>query len=80
MQTYFKRKALDDALENDDAAALHAECLRLRQYLWDCYAAAGSDTDGNLNPDAVVSNLGEMAVRAVQELHTDYFEAIGHNR
>lgn len=51
----------------------------LRQALWDCYALAGSDTDGMTTPlseNAIQPDVQTLARRAVQELRDDYDEAL----
>lgn len=60
-----------------DIDALRAECIKLRQALWDCYALAGADTDGDETPDSLVSpSVPKLAKDAVQALHADYIDAI----
>ena len=50
----------------------HEDIRALRQALWDCYAASGADTDGDLTPEAFVGDLGKLAVEAVEDLREDY--------
>lgn len=52
------------------------EIERLRQGLWDIYAAAGADTDGDPTPAAVCGDLVYLVRGAVAELHDDYLEVL----
>lgn len=59
-----------------DIEKLRAECVRLRQGLWDCYAAMGADTDGDATPDALVfPHLSRLVLSAAKELMGDYEQA-----
>ena len=54
-----------------------AEERRLRQILWDIYAAAGADTDGERTappPGVMTPDVPELALEAVRELRADYDE------
>ena len=66
----------DDALLRD----CRTEIERLRQGLWDCYKAAGADTDGNKTPHAIEGDLVKICVTAVKELSNDYSEAIQESK
>jgi hypothetical protein len=52
-----------------------AEVLRLRQVLWDIYAATGADRDGEKTappPGVLTPDVPEAALAAVRELRQDY--------
>lgn len=57
---------------------LLAEIDRLRQGLWDCVIISGTDTDGELTPDALTypDIVENYAKREVQQLRDDYDEAL----
>jgi len=61
-----------DILNSESAHELRVECLRLRQGLWDCFAASGGDTDGDKDPKALMTDIVELAVGSVEELSSDY--------
>lgn len=51
-----------------------AEVTRLRQILWDIYAACGEDTDGDRRapkPGVMTPDVPELALEAVRELRRD---------
>lgn len=63
-------------IENaSDIEALRAECIRLRQGLWECYKISGADTDGDETPAALVSDIVYVVIDAVQDLRKCYDEA-----
>lgn len=49
-----------------------AEVARLRQGLWDCFKAAGGDTDGDETPRALVSDIVPLVLECVQDLRNCY--------
>lgn len=55
--------------ERDEA---RAEVARLRQGLWDCFKAAGGDTDGDETPRALVSDIVPLVLECVQDLRNCY--------
>jgi hypothetical protein len=57
-------------------AKLEAQVERLRQGLWDVYAALGCDTDGDPTPVALVSDIVELVVNAAKEARRDYDAAL----
>ena len=60
-------------LANDDARALVAEVLRLRQAIWDAYGALGFDQDGlSTPPGGTSTDLAELIVSAAKEHREDY--------
>lgn len=66
------------AVEHVDA--LRAEVERLRQGLWDCFAAAGGDTDGDATPAAQRSDLVALALGCVRDLRGCYDDAAFRER
>ena len=64
-------------IEQTETEFLLAEIDRLRQGLWDCVAISGSDTDGQLTPDALTyPDIVDYAKQEVQQLRDDYNEAL----
>jgi len=60
-----------------------ADVTRLRQALWDCYRASGSDPDGDVQapaPGVLSPDVPELALQAVRELRQDYREALREAR
>jgi len=53
---------------------LEEEILRLRQGLWDCFAAAGGDTDGDKTPVALTPDIVSLALDCVKDLAQSYEE------
>ena len=56
----------------EERGRLRAEVERLRQGLWDCFAAVGGDTDGDATPAAIASDLVALVwetVRATRAYH-----------
>lgn len=66
--------------ERDEAraevAGMEVEATELRQGLWDCFRAAGGDTDGDDTPAAVVEGLIESCVECVKNLRSEYDELL----
>jgi hypothetical protein len=61
------------------AEAMAREVIWLRQLLWDCYAAAGADGDGEKTappPGVLTPDVPELALAAVRELRRDYDTAL----
>lgn len=67
------REAIPALLADLEEAS--AEITRLRQGLWDCFAAAGGDTDGDRTPVALVSDIVPLALECVKELRAELEEA-----
>jgi hypothetical protein len=64
-------------------ALIAEECAALRQALWDCYRASGSDPDGDVQapaPGVLSPDVPELALQAVRELREDYREALREAR
>lgn len=59
-------------LNSKSVEQLAAECLRLRQALWDIAGIAGADLDGDKTPDALVNDIVEFATDAVRDLRECY--------
>lgn len=57
-------------------AEKEGELKRMRQGLWDVYAALGCDTDGDPTPIALVSDIVELVVSAAKEARQDYDAAL----
>ena len=54
------------------------EIERLKQGLWDCAGAAGTDLDGDLTPRHLAyPDIVDFALNAVRELRRDYDEGLG---
>jgi hypothetical protein len=61
---------------SSDIEALRAECLRLRQGLWDCALISGADGDGCKTPEPLVSDIVKFATEAVSDLRGCYDTAL----
>jgi hypothetical protein len=61
--------------DTENPNELRHECLRLRQGLWDCFAASGGDTDGDKTPAALASDIVQLALSSIQDLRDSYDEA-----
>lgn len=69
----------DDLRATEDAAEIaEEEVKRLRQGIWEAYAALGFDTDGQATPEALVSDIVALIVNAAMEFRKDYDEALQH--
>lgn len=55
----------------------HDEIVRLRQGLWDVYAALGFDTDGDRTPAALAHpDIVTLVLAAANEARADYDEVV----
>jgi hypothetical protein len=54
---------------------LRHELFRLRQGLWDCFAASGGDTDGDKTPAALTTDIVQLAISSIEDLRVSYDEA-----
>lgn len=83
-----QRQRIGDCVYELDAQGLAAvaaaveerdrEIERLKQGLWDCAGAAGTDLDGDPTPRHLAyPDIVDFALNAVRELRRDYDEGLG---
>lgn len=60
-----------EILNSESVYELRAECLRLRQGLWDCFSAAGGDTDGDATPKHLTSDIVTLTLNTIEELREE---------
>ena len=63
--------------QRDELRGNLAEVVRLRQALWDAFAAAGGDTDGQPTPEALATDIVPLMLDCVRELRAAEDESLG---